>query len=296
MKFPAKLAQGAFTAALVMASRDEKMPMVYPLKKEAAASAIVSFDFPSPSFKTPWGVNLTENPLDTDNNEEPLTFLDKLSPAINGVSVVGTLLAESFIKAHQDKETRIEHIRPLAKEILRPITAEVKSKVIEVLTSSPEQQKALGDQLKAVQDEHKQNKGHINTVKQGKDAIGFAATLIEELKPILPQKIDPKTVDTAVKVLRASGKVAANAIPVLRALNNLSAAYDVAKIAYPEHTEKLENYVTDKVKTHANGAQEGFTNVTSSFKARYAAQRAERLALTEPKPTVNEPPTLTGPK
>ena len=140
--------------------------------------------------------------------------------------------------------------------MVTPVIQEISRKASELLSMASKEQAEMKGELSSARDEHKDTKKQIKGVQKAAEFIQKAVGL--ELSDVLKSKIDPKTLDTFCKALKTSSRVATQVVPTLRVLNNLSLAYDAAKVLYPEQAEEIENYITNAIQPDKNGVSQSF--------------------------------------
>jgi hypothetical protein len=240
-----RMAKGAFTTALLIARHTDPRAVTYPVQQIAAAVPLPAISFPV------WDVKQQEMLIDVQTTD-PADSLTSRFFTIDAAVSASRFLADAFIQGQQEKQSRAENI-------FSPIVNEIKQKSTELLDASPSQQQDMKERFRAIRSEHNETEKQL---KQAEKSISFLSKCVDtELKQVLQQKIDPKTVDAFCKLIKVSSKVALSTIPALRVFSQLSTAYETAKVLYPEQTAQLEHYIVDQLQGQFKAAQQVMASV-----------------------------------
>jgi len=191
-----------------------------------------------------------------------------LSKAIGNVSSVAYTCMDAFTQAQKEKEARAEYmVGPLVREVIR--------KKGELQSLSKPEQAEIKEQFLAAKTVHKIHKRQIRDTNV---AVGFFQQAVDaELAAVLKSRIDPQTLHKFCNALKTSSRVTTQVVPTLRILNNLSLAYDVAKILYPDEVNEIERYVITALEAHKETLEQGFADTTQRFKRALQEGRDEPL-------------------
>ncbi len=187
-----------------------------------------------------------------------------------------TFLMSSFVQAQQEKNQR-------ADEMIGPLVRETANKIDDLLSLSSTEQTSMKEQLKAARDDHKDNEKQLKKIHKTASFLQRNTTeLIQkvigtELAEVLSNKIDPHVLDKFCAGLRGTARITSQVVPALRVLNNLSLAYDTAKVLYPEHINELENYVVNALQEHQQSLKNGLMEQGRSFKDRLSSFKKEAM-------------------
>ncbi len=162
----------------------------------------------------------------------------------------------NFNQAQKEKQERAE-------EMIGNVTRDVYQKI---QNSSKEEIEKLKENLSSSHDTYKQNQKEIKNLKKTAEFIQKA--LGPSITEVLSSKIDPKQLENFCKILNTSGKIAKQAVPALRVLNNLLLAYDAVKILYPNETQMIKDYITNSLDMRKNTIKENTILKNNSLKER----------------------------
>lgn len=240
-----------------------------------SSTRLSKFSYAEPAW------NGVKNKIDEISSRHPAV---DFSDAVNIAVSLHQELMNSFIQAQKEKEQRADHM-------FGSIVREVLEKKEQISSLSKEEKIALKEKLSHAHNEYKDHNKSIKNVKEVSSFIQKA--LGGELRAVLEKSIDPKTIDMFCKVLHGSSRLATQAVPALRVLNQLSLAYDAAKILYPDHVAEIENYVVSTLKSTQMTTQEtpDKNQQFKSFKDRF---KTMNITATQTSPeTRNEGKTET---
>lgn|GEM_PF-2366893 len=240
-----KLAQNVLNTSFRIAAKTESMAIRAHAVMPNVQSALPAL-YKIPSQPLWYAAQKSIEPLSAH-----LPSLD-LSNIAHGASSMSYHFLDAFTQAQKEKEARAE-------DMMGPVVREIARKTSEVL-SSPEEQTKLHEGLSSAKDQFNEHKKQINNIKNTASLIQKA--IGSELADVLKNKIDSNTLNTFCKALKFSSKIATQAIPALRVLNNLFLAYEAAKTLYPEQAREIESYLINTLQPQEKILTQGLPDAT----------------------------------
>lgn len=254
-----RIAKSIVTKTLMLARNADPRAVSYPAQQMTSAN----LSLPNRSA-------LKWNIKSTSPASKPSDLSKLWLTTVNRTVSLMFYLTESFIKGQQEKQARANYM-------FHPLVDKVKQKSMELADSSPTQYAEIKDQLRDIQKKQKETE---NQLKQAEDSLSAVTKVLDnELKKLLKQKIDPKSIELFFKIIKTSSKIVINVIPALRMFNSLLSAYEAAKVLSPNHATQLENYIIKQLSTQLATDEQTFScSITESFKFRLLGDKQLRTA------------------
>ena len=248
-----RIAKSIVTKTLMFARNADPRAVSYPAQRMTTDN----LSLPNWSLLT-WSVKST-SPTSKPSDLSSLWLI-----TVNRTISLMFYIAESFIKGQQEKQAR-------ANDMFFPLVDKVKRKSMELADTSPTQYAEIKDQLRDIQKKKMETERQLN---QAEDSLSAVTKVLDnELKKLLKQKIDPKSIDLFFFFIKTSSKIVINVIPALRVFNSLLSAYEAAKVLSPDHASQLENYIIKQLSTQLTPYEQTLSclatsSITESFKFR----------------------------